>query len=193
MKNKEVVSNWVDRPKNIMGSSIYGTSQAFYSFGDHFPVAVVLDSGKILCNADKYGSTFSAIHQNLFFEHYLPHIPFSALNMAIQNSSSTKDLTYIKRIEILDSIKDKQEQIWNPKTESNVWKHKPGVVLVRTQTYKNGQPEQGEIYLLCGMDDNSYFVCQLPKPVFTIDEAFDSLKPDYIRECWNFSGLKSSK
>ncbi len=52
------------------------------------------------------------------------------------------------------------------------WYHRVGSVVLRFKDHD----------YLCSMDEGSYFVSRLPKKVSSVKEAFDSLKPDAVKE-----------
>jgi hypothetical protein len=197
MKDSECVSVWLSEGREVKTATrnLYADNhKAIYSYGSHFPLAVELKPGPngervILCNADKY-SVATTAHQHLFFSYKLPHIPFSALAEAGIESRISATAKF-KDVEIIDYIPDDQELIKyiNDKGEpAERWEHKPGEVLIRFKKKSYNRETYTEVeedkftYLLCGMDEGHYFVCELPKEVKTIDEGFDSLKPDTIRE-----------
>jgi len=56
--------------------------------------------------------------------------------------------------------------------------HLPAVV----RTERRQVLEPCEEYFLASMDEGQYFVSQLPRPVQTVEQAFDSLKPPQVRD-----------
>lgn len=178
MGGKDKFEKWMNNRRPFKCGSVFGTEKALYSYGYNFPLMVTCQDGKMLCNADRYSNTTSK-HQSWLFDSNLPHVPFSALRQAYPEIHARIYQRYyeeyFQNIEILDNIEDTQFYDENLKK----WNHTPGAVLLKTPSEDR---ESGYKYLLCGMDDGHYFVCELPKEVNTISEAFDSLKPDIVRE-----------
>lgn len=158
-------------------SHMYIDDHVLYSYGRHFPLAVRYDAPgeyRFLVNGDRYSITTSCQQRRVF--NLGPQIPFSALDAAGVAARS---------LEIIDRREDAYHEVPDPTPEDPEHKrteHTLGAVLFS---------HEGR-FLLSSMDENepwgmrSYFLCQLPKEVTSIVEAYDSLVPDRVKE-WRSS------
>jgi hypothetical protein len=187
-------------------SNMFIEGSTLYSYGRHFVLAIKQDFGsgvEYLINGDKYSVTTTQ-HTNACIQTLRPNvqIPFSALSSARIDP---------KKLKIIDNRPDQywytcsvcgknekehpirpDEYTFSPDgnqplydfcndlegNEANhVYHHILGAVLLEND---------GKFYL-SGMDENekvrrSYFLCQLPKAVKTVTEAYDSLQPDEVKQ-----------
>ncbi len=158
------------------GSHMFIDGDVLYSYGHHFPLMVRTPFGFVL-NADKYSTTTSA-HQSACFKHATMQIPFSVLRAA---GIGWKD------VEIVDSEKARWD--WTGKWNDGKSTISNAMYEAASQAYKDScvreeerRPEAallkvGDKHYLSSMDGRNYFMCLLPDPVTTVEEAFESLKP----------------
>jgi len=168
-------------------SNMYIEGDTLYSYGRHFPLLVRKDWGFLL-NADKYSVTTSS-HQSACFCYATIQIPFSALRSA----GITDDFELVAH----------EKQRWDKTGKWERWIN-DGTRRGRTEVISKKEyealseddkelyheqeerrPESAVIkvndnYYLSSMDGWNFFLCQLPEPVETVEEAFKSLKPKEV-------------
>ena len=219
MTHQQVVSNFVEhkinkRTKTVewRGSRVFCEDKTIYSYGRHFPLAVLLGQkeGKdfYLKNGDKYSSSTTG-HQSMV-QMACPGvtIPFSILR------SAGIEWDRLKPEDVMDSTADYRETMYwsrDEKSYVDIEGHKIGTPkqgMFMGETWGDlkdgnftsravpGAPHlQGEWHILGGtliqyrkkyflfsMDENQYFGAELSKPAKTITEAFNALKPDIVRK-----------
>lgn len=155
-----------------MYTSISGGKLRLYSYGSHFILAIRLDNGTFLLNGDRYSNSTSK-HQSHTRTHCNPNIilPFSALREA---GIDGRDM---EKLIVVDQTPDQTREV-------DYKDHKTGEMKTRTEhllgacVFKHGRK-----YLLSGIDTDAktwgggYFLVELPRPVTSVLEAFESLKP----------------
>jgi hypothetical protein len=196
----EVISAFVeDEEYPYEGSNVFFRDNVLYSYGFHFPLAIKGIDGMIIVNGDKT-SVSTSKHQSilqraLYHKNNYSTTSFSALGRWIKNNPvhhfTQKNLVVLHYIP--DEMKHKyyglnQEGHIPPETmplgatvtrddEGNIisW-HRPASILLNFKTE----------YALASMDENQYFVSVLPTDEKgipnSVDEAFNMLKPDYVKE-----------
>lgn len=154
-------------------SHLFIEGDKLFSYGHHFILAVRYrreGDYRFLLNGDKYSASTSG-HQRACFR-LGPQVPFSALRAAGLRPE------YVR-------IEDQREDGWHeipdptPEEPDRVkQEHTLGAVLL----------ESDGKYFLSSLDENehwrrrSYFLCQLPREVRNVADAYDSLLPDKVRE-----------
>jgi len=195
-----LIREFVNGAKSGTASNMLVDGDVLYSYGRHFPLLVRTEFGFLL-NADKYSSSTSQ-HQGMCFSCATIQIPFSVLGSA--------------RIDYRDfSIVDKRQRRYDKTGKWHYYvlmsyspycfKGKDKIISgaeykALTKTERDMCVEQEErrpeavvikyndIHYLSSMDGSNYFLCQLPEKVKTVDDAFESLKPEglngqaYIRQ-----------
>ena len=162
-------------------SHMYIDGDTMYSYGRHFPLLVRRDWGFLL-NADKYSSTTSS-HQSSCFRHATIQIPFSALESAgishrefelVEHEAQRHDVVGYtdygdKNISVAEynKLSEQEREGFYERTE-----RRPESAILR---YKDG-------YYLSSMDGWNFFLCKLPEPVDTVEDAFASLKPKQVKD-----------
>ena len=186
MNNQEFIESWFDvkvRNRQVRRhcySHLCADEDALYSYGSHFPLAVPCDNGFLL-NGDRYSSTTSS-HQDLTRsacarvcrDNNLKFavIPFTVLNNA--------DVTPIRYIEIIDKMQERHRNV--------KYTDKNGKERVRQEHLLGGSVvRHSGRYFLSSTDPtstwgNGYFLTELVEPVTTVDDAFESLKPDLLKQ-----------
>jgi len=174
-------------------SNMFVDGDILYSYGRHFPLLVRLKWG-YLQNADHYSRTTSA-HQSLTASYADALVPFSALAEALYvrrsrwdyddllSALNGLDLVYKEkeRLDILayehlstdkrispteyGELSEDEQNMFLP-----IWERRPESLVLKFN----------ERYLLSSMDNNRYFIAELPEPVATVDEAFEVLKPEKL-------------
>jgi hypothetical protein len=185
-KSHREVVNAFAKGKEYTGHNVFARNGILYSYGEHFPLAVKRD-GWYLLNGDKYSPTTSQ-HQSLTFSAFResPRVSFTAIRAA--------GIDY-RTCELVDFTKDDYRQVLPSQPDFDnfrslvpvgatyyEWKHRDGEI------YNKGYHrigaivlKQDEKYFICGMDEGSYFVSQLPHPVTTVAEAYESLMPQQVK------------
>lgn len=167
-----------------MYSSMSGGNLRLYSYGSHFILAVKLKAEYYLLNGDTYSSSTSK-HQSHTRTHCVPNIivPFSALREA---GIDERDL---EKLIVIDRTRDHTREIEYKDYKTREMKTREEHLLGAC-VFKHGRK-----YLLSGVDTDAknwgggYFLVELRKPVKTVEEAFESLRPkdlqpddNYIRQ-----------
>ena len=194
MKRQSVlIDEFVDEGATFgEASHMYIGGDVLYSYGRHFPLLVRRDWGFVL-NADKYSSSTSA-HQSQCFASATIQLPFSTLreagidymlfNLITHESQRWDVIGYQRKVKAdfgfdypvisvaeYEALDDKYG--WYPKEE-----RRPESAVI----------EQDGRYFLSSMDGQQYFICELPEPAETVEDAFTLLKPkevttdDYLRQ-----------
>jgi hypothetical protein len=192
------------------GSRVFIEGNKIYSYGHHFVLATRKEEGdwgcgvKFLVNGDRYSVSTSG-HTNLVISGCKPNvqIPYSALDAAGLTDSKWSESTVphpgLRVVAYEDDrwyavcrtcgkdvdtngtfhLNDESDICPSPDAAAP-WRHEHvlgGVVV-----------ELGGNHYLSGIDQNepwrlrSYFLCQLACPVASIGEAYDSLKPERVRD-----------
>jgi hypothetical protein len=204
MKSHYEVIKGFKNGKSYRGANVFAEGNYLYSYGKHFILAVRKEDGSFLLNGDKYSTTTSR-HQSdtysLFGKH--PRVSFSACESAMN------DQYWYDRVEILDHTEDEFKssigfcpledfkkiipngaEVHVSRTSNgeidHISYHRIGQALLRYTTYKtyvsNSEPQLRVRYFICGMDEGSYFVSELPKPAKTVEGAFKVLKPYSVQK-----------
>jgi hypothetical protein len=202
----EVIKGFKDG-KSYKGANVFAEGNYLYSYGKHFILAVRKEDGSFLLNGDKYSVTTSRHQSNtyrLFGKH--SRVSFSACESAMG------DLYWYEKVEVLDHTQDEYKSFRDfgsleefKKTipsgaEVHISRnsngeidymayHRIGQALLKYNKiihlkYDNGMEEDRivEKYFICGMDEGSYFVSELPKPAKTVEGAFKVLKPYSVQK-----------
>jgi hypothetical protein len=186
MNNQEFIESWFDnkiRNRQVRRhryGHLYADEDAVYSYGSHFPLAMPCDSGFLL-NGDRYSSTTSC-HQSLTRsacarvcrDNNLKFavIPFTVLNNA--------DLTPVRHIEIIDKMRERHRNV--------KYTDKNGKKKVRQEHLLGGSViRHSGRYFLSSTDPtsswgNGYFLTELVESVTTVEDAFESLKPGFVKQ-----------
>ena len=186
MNNNEFINSWFDcKVKNReirhhRYCHLYADDEAVYSYSNHFPLAIPCESGFLL-NGDRYSSTTSC-HQSLTRsacarvcgDNNLKFavVPFTVLNNA--------DLTPIRHIEIIDKTRERHRNI--------KYTDKNGKTKVRQEHLLGGSViRHSGRYFLSSTDPtstwgNGYFLTELVESVTTVEDAFESLKPSFVKQ-----------
>jgi hypothetical protein len=190
-------------------SHMFIEGDIIYSYGRHFPLAIRPDWGagiEYLINGDRYSSSTSS-HQRQCISHLTPNVqvPFSALQAAeLTNSNLPKcDLRVLayrsdeyhrtckqcgREVDYRDGTTDPKRWAYyhqNDATplcaeaeEETVSHHVLGAVVLKL----DGS------FFLSSIDDqegwrsSAYFLCQLPNPTTSVEDAFDSLVPEEVKK-----------
>jgi hypothetical protein len=201
-------SSLVERFKNGAesgsASNLFIDGAILYSYGRHFPLAIRQDWGagvQYLINGDDY-SFSTRSHQGLCIHELTPNvqIPFSALDSAgLTDPAQPKaDLRIVahrrdRYYQICkhcgkEAVYDGDDHAYRheedrsplcPEAEGEAVSHHVlgAVVLTYKQRFFLSSIDEQE-----GWRARAYFLCQLPKAVASIEEAFDALVPDEVRE-----------
>lgn len=176
-------------------SNVWSRGGILYSYGYHFPLAVrrVREDGSkwYLLNADKY-SVSTSRHQNYTFQYFpnSPRVSFSALSAA--------GIDY-KTVELADHTADYSaswDARWARETFAEWKSNTPQAATIRTQREDDGNGNivaasahlvggailqtENDCYV-CGMDEGSYFMSQLPRKAKTITQGLEMLKPSHVK------------
>ena len=180
-----------------------------YSYGSHFPLAIRQDWGqdiRYLVNGDHYSATTS-MHQRHCFGRLTPNVqvPFSALSAAglADYGIPNRDLEIVsnrpdefhytcshcdREVENTDEALD-PSKLWTyhhiddltplcaQAHGETISHHVLGAVVLEHE----GRSFLSSIDEQEGWRMRAYFLCLLPKPVASIEDAFDSLVPDEVR------------
>ncbi len=194
--NSEVVHAFAqgdDAPYSTGNGNIYfvdnGDIRVLYSYGDHFPLAVITKDFTLL-NGDRYSVTTSQ-HQSLTRQAMRDGITssFGMLRTVFGDG-------FYEQIKVIDTQDEKrgdiswQDEITLKNLDPEIKKiatsimvrhgrviawHRAGAMLI---DYK------GDKYI-CGMDENQYFISKLPiefNHVTKVESAFFALEPQTVRE-----------
>jgi len=176
-------------------SNMFVDGNTLYSYGYHFPLLVRLDWG-YLQNADRYSQTTST-HQGLTSQYATALVPFSALSQALTGERVSGWPRY-DRYDGLFSVLPELELVhWvEPRVDLVGYKELNGDKRITVAEYQR-LPSEEQVrffevyerrpeslilrhrgrYLLSSMDNDRYFISELPEPVETVDEGFEILKP----------------
>lgn len=141
-----------------------------YSWGKHFPLAVETVSGKYILNGDSYSQSTSQHQSETRYacpKKYI-EIPFTVLREAEIDP---------REIEIIQSREADIRTLYDPMTGEGRKEHRLGASLI---CYKDR-------YFLSSTDPSAhwrfgYFLTELSNSVKTIYQAFQSLKPDPVKQ-----------
>lgn len=162
--------------KNYVRKTIFFINDTIYSYGEHFPMAVNM-GGWYLVNGDLVSVT-TARHQAYLRESLTRKkvkfaiIPFSALNSAGIDISRIKYIDLEKEKTMLVKIKNKAGEM------EEKLRHLLGSVVF----------EFNNRYFLSGVDESgtnawrSYFLAELPYKVSSVEEAYNALKPEEVKQ-----------
>ncbi|MFA5276494.1 MAG: hypothetical protein WC417_06360 [Candidatus Omnitrophota bacterium] len=195
MNHIDVIKNF-RYGKNRRGSRVFADGNVLYSYGRHFPLVIRRDGNSniksgsewFLCNGDKYSRSTSK-HQSYTFPVFpdFPRVAFSALRAAGINPLSCYLVDFEK--DIFKTSNTWDDNFINFKSE-----------VPRGAEYHEDRSLNGELfrkyyhliggcllkhfgnYYICGMDEGSYFVSQLPRKVTTISGAYKMLKPYKVQQ-----------
>lgn len=189
LANDAVIKRFANGDTAARAGNLFVENDIVYSYGSHFPLVVRLSnkgSCRFVVNADKHSVTTSH-HQTIALNN-LPHgktvaIAASAFPFDIMSFLSSGEAVVIDFTEdrfntgaTADKKPPPTNEGWDVsyREDDKFWEaHKPGGALIKNlHTNK---------YYLCGVDEGSYFCCQLDEPADTIDEAFLNLKPNCVR------------
>ena len=184
--NDEVIAAYFagdSGPYTSGNGNIYFEGRTLYSYGRHFPLAYHTRQGVYLLNGDRYSVT-TAGHQsgtrtgargkNNFT------LSFGALEMARIN---------FREVVVIDYTKDQSgygergEGISDPASiPENATVHRMDGVITDWHLAASAVLEYAGKHYVAGMDEQSYFISELPGKVGTVDAAFQMLKPERIWE-----------
>lgn len=185
-------------------SHMFIDKDVLYSYGSHFPLAIRKRWGsgiEYLINGDRYSNTTSS-HQNLCISNLTPNVqvPFSALDAAdlTEYGLPQKGLKVVARRpdEYYITCKHCGRDLRRTSTELDyihVHDHTPLCEEVEGETVTNHVLgavvlKYRRRFFLSSVDDQegwrlrAYFLCRLPKPVSSVEEAFDALMPEEVRQ-----------
>jgi len=177
-------------------SNMFVDGDTLYSYGYHFPLLVRLDWG-YLQNADRYSPTTST-HQGLTSRYADALVPFSALSQALTGKRVSGWPRYDRydglfrvlfELELVHKVKERHDligyqEVGGDRKRISVaqYNHLPADEQRYFIPLYERRPESLILrhkgrYLLSSMDNNRYFISELPEPIDTVDEAFEALKP----------------
>lgn len=178
--------------------SLYINDSVLFSYGSHFPLTVRRVKGDktwYLQNGDKRSNTTSK-HQGLTFRLGMefPRVSFSALDRASINYKTCNLVDYCKDVSDSNTAKADGSPAYKGEVTYEAFKASiPFGAIYNESKGKDGEISQyyhriGAVVLqednsffLCSMDEGSYFISKLPRPVTTVLDAFDSLKPEAVK------------
>lgn len=186
MDNKEFIESWFDckvnnqRVKRHHYGHLYADDDGVYSYGQHFPLAVLCENGFLL-NGDRYSNT-TTTHQSLTRSACMEicaanNLKFAVIPFTVLNNAN---LIPIRKIEIIDKLEEQYREI--------EYTDKNGKKRVREEHLLGGSVIRYCVrYFLSSTDPsatwgNGYFLTELVEPVKTVPEAFESLKPLLVRQ-----------
>lgn len=201
--NYEVIKAFVDDPfddrggRNSQGNVYFDGDGIIYSYGEHFPMAAVLEKHKkefFVVNGDGASVTTSKHREDLFSclrnrrgaEYYVV-VPFSSLAQAMGHGTRWSSSAYYTardardRLEVIHHKEDYwvDKQVWVTDKETgerelkDVREHFLGATLIKIE----------EDYFLSGIDESGrdrrgmYFLTKLPRPASSVDDAYLAIKP----------------
>ena len=201
--NYEVIKAFVDDPfddrggRNSQGNVYFHGDGIIYSYGEHFPMAAVLEKHKkefFVVNGDGASVTTNRHREDLFSclrnrrgaEYYVV-VPFSSLAQAMGHGTRwSREAYYTARdarenLEVVDHKEDywTTKQVWVTDKETgekelkDVREHFLGGALLRID----------DEYFLSGIDQSGrdrrgmYFLTKLPRPASSVDDAYLAIKP----------------
>jgi len=196
LSQSELVERFVNKDATRgKASNMFIAGRVLYSYGYHFPLLVRLDWG-YLQNADKYSPTTS-MHQSLASQYADALVPFSALSQALTGERVSGWPRYDRYHRLFDALfelelvhKEKervdlvgyQEVAGDKRITVVEYNHLPEDEQKHFIPLYERRPESLILrhkgrYLLSSMDNNRYFICELPEPVETVEQGFEVLKP----------------
>lgn len=186
MNHETVAKRFNEGYTNGAGYNMYIEGDCLFSYGSHFVLAKRKDD-LFLLNGDRYSNSTSK-HQSITRQelgYNSPTTSFSALSNAGIGLDSLKiiDFTGDETAETIVNLKEFKAKIPVGATVTysrdkftgeinRIGYHLAGSILIL----------HDEKYYICGMDDNSYFVSELPHVVKTVKNAYASLKPEIVQE-----------
>ena len=150
-----IISEFVDNKKELNGSNLYAENNVIYSYGLHFPLLVRNNDDLLIMNSDKYSITTSK-HQSEIYADADIIIPFSALAGPLLKYGLPDSYYTPKSAADFIRLIDKKER---------------DTFLFTLKVNKN------EAYFLASMDENHFYLCELPGPCETVTAALEKLKP----------------
>jgi len=205
-----IARKFADGATKGKGSRVFIEGNRIYSYGHHFVLATRKEEGdwgcsvKFIVNGDRYSVSTSG-HTNLVIRECKPNvqIPYSALDAAgltdskwngstvphpdLRVAAREDDRWYAvcrtcgKDVDTAGTFHlNDESDICHSPDDGKPWRYEHvlgGVVI-----------ELGGNYYLSGVDENepwrlrSYFLCQLPNAVASIGQAYESLKPQRVRD-----------
>ena len=193
-------------------TSVFSRDGVLYSYGEHWPLALAwkqADDGTWLFvkNGDGGRSVTTSAHTGCV-QRYCegPTVSLSGFEAALGGQYYTlanlgkmivdyrkderftvtfdgkvwrgadKEVPPAGQLLYIDYREDCDQHTSARKGDAGQW-HVAGAVVVKVV-----QPGLPDKYLLGGVDESIYFVCELPKAVSTVAEAFESLKPPFVTE-----------
>lgn len=209
ISNITLVDNFIKGKESGKAANMFIKGNVLYDYGYHFPMLVKTKLG-MLMNADKYSSTTSH-HQSLCMGYATLQVPFSVLLAAKIITGSGRYLTEseLDKIELIQKAPERWD--WTGKWTSRTY-NEIKISDYRTRTItktktisdkeyqsltadekkrytkqEERRPESallrvGDKYYLSSMDGWNYFMCLLPEPVNTVDEAFEALIPTEVKD-----------
>lgn len=165
--------------------NMYFDGNVIYSYGSHFPMAVRLQNGFYILNGDKY-STTTGKHQSILWRQ-IPNtkrveIPYSALLGALGRGTWRGYGNLVTDILDINVIEWKEDRYVNTgrftKDGNIIYDHILGGTLFELD---------GRMFLSSidesGTGHGLFFLTEIvDKTVATIDEAFESLKPEEVKQ-----------
>ena len=179
----KLIEEFQDGATRGSASNMFIEGDVLYSYGRHFPLAIRFDNDdarQYLINADKYSVT-TGCHQHAVF-HLGPQVPFSAL----QAAGIVPDY-----VEILDAKESQWHHVPDPtpeEPERERLEHTLGGVVLgyRDKLYLSSLDDNEPWYI------RSYFLCELPREASTIEDAYDSLVPEKVKQ-WREGAVNSQE
>lgn len=208
LSNEAVIQRWANTDKVCPRShgNVYYHGNCLYSYGSHFILAIKNDYGAgidFLVNGDVYSAS-TTHHTSLAIRNCRKNvqIPFSALRSAdieprqLEIKDWTSDLTWWTCQKCGREVEPSSNGMFHVSDRSPIcldldgkpykgkWNHRLGSVLLtfRNKCYLSSFDEQER-------GRSAYFLCELPKAAFEVEEAFALLMPDRVRKVIEF-GLK---
>jgi len=196
LAQSELVERFVkDNATRGKASNMFIDGRVLYSYGYHFPLLVRLDWG-YLQNADRYSPTTSC-HQSLASRYADALVPFSALSQAIAGERVSgwprydryhRLFSVLFELELVHKEEERIDLVGYIELTSNkritvpeynrlpaderryftaLYERRPESLILRHKSR----------YLLSSMDNQRYFISELPEPVETVEQGFEILKP----------------
>lgn len=188
MNHATIAENFSNGATSGKGFNMYIENDKMFSYGSHYVLAKRFNDGVFLLNGDRYSVSTSKHQSHTRRACYGPTTSFTAL----QNAGIDID-----DMQIIAHSDDKLDTLHNCNPES-IKAFRNTIPMGATISYQKdketGKIEQISYHLagsslikandshyICGMDEMSYFVSQLPHGCHSVEAAYQMLKPKLIR------------
>lgn len=169
------------RNKRTGGMRYYSKLQmdenSLYSFGTHFPLAVETEKGEYILNGDVYSSTTSQHQSSTRYLAKRAHARFVEIPFSVLDTAEIP----VRELEImaLQEAKTRIRKVKDPATGEvrEVEEHLLGASLVRfLRSYYLSSTDRGAHWGF------GYFLTELPIKVKSTAQAFNVLKPEFVKK-----------